>query len=75
MGTLKAFINSSFQEINKAWLQIWLQTKTTTSIKKINMTTYFENLIIDYMFFIFLTHMSNFVIIGYYLLYDAKTYF
>ena len=33
--------------------------------------TYFENLTIDYMFFIFLTHMSNFVIIGYYLLYDA----
>ena len=33
--------------------------------------TYFENLTIDYMFFIFLTHMSNFVIIGYYLLYNA----
>ena len=33
--------------------------------------TYFENLTTDYMFFIFLTHMSNFVIIGYYLLYDA----
>ena len=32
--------------------------------------TYFENLTIDYMLFIFLTHMSNFVIIGYYLLYD-----
>ena len=32
--------------------------------------TYFQNLTIDYMFFIFLTHMSNFVIIGYYLLYD-----
>ena len=33
--------------------------------------TYFENLTIDYMFFIFLTHISNFVIFGYYLLYDA----
>ena len=33
--------------------------------------TYFENLTIDNMFFLFLTHMSNFVIIGYYLLYDA----
>ena len=39
MGTLTAFINSSFQEINKVWLQICLQTKTTTSIKKINTTT------------------------------------
>ena len=27
------------------------------------------------MFFIFLAHMSGFVIIGYYLLYDAQTYF
>ena len=34
-----AFINSSFQEINKFWLQVWLQTNTTTSSKKINMTT------------------------------------
>ena len=34
-------------------------------------STYFENLTIDYMFFIFLTHMSNFMIIRYYLLYDA----
>ena len=33
--------------------------------------TCFENLTIDYMFFLFSTHMSNFVIIGYYLLYDA----
>ena len=32
---------------------------------------YFENLTFDYMFFIFLTHMSNLVIIRYYLLYDA----
>ena len=37
--------------------------------------THFENQTIDYMFFIFLTHMSNFVIIGYYLLNDAQTYF
>ena len=35
----------------------------------------FENLTIDYMSFIFLTHMSNFVIIGYCLIYDALTYF
>ena len=33
--------------------------------------SYFENLTIDNLFFIFLRHMSNFVIIGYYLLYDA----
>ena len=33
--------------------------------------SYFENLTIDYMFFIFLTHTSNFVTIGYYLLHDA----
>ena len=33
--------------------------------------TNFENLTIDYIFFIFLTQLSNFVIIGYYLLYDA----
>ena len=33
--------------------------------------TYFVNLTIDYVFFIFLIHMSNSVIIGYYLLYDA----
>ena len=33
--------------------------------------TYYENVTIDYMFFIFWTHMSNFVIIGYYLQYDA----
>ena len=33
--------------------------------------TNLENLTIDYIFFIFLTHMSNFVIIGYYLLYVA----
>ena len=36
---------------------------------------YFENLTIDYMFSIFLKHISNFVIFGYYLLYDAQTYF
>ena len=30
--------------------------------------TYFENLTIDYLLFKFLTHMSNFVIIGYYIL-------
>ena len=33
--------------------------------------TYSENLTIDFMFFIFSTLMSNFVIVGYYLLYDA----
>ena len=33
--------------------------------------TYFENLTVDYMFVIFLAHMSGFVLIGYYLLYDA----
>ena len=163
MGIVKAFINSSFKEISKVLLQIWLYTKTTTSIEKINITTcpfglgllrvcvlsftfpfffffskiwivtalfmhmdslyrrqsalftgptttlfrkkilkmnrmtlfthlkiillqcfqfsvfskiccirmdptYFENLTIVFMFFIFLTHMSNFVIIRYYLL-------
>ena len=35
--------------------------------------THFENQTIDYRFFIFLTHMTNFVIIGYYLLNDAQT--
>ena len=39
MGTLKTFINNSVQEIIKVWLQIWLQTKTTTSNKKIIMAT------------------------------------
>ena len=38
-------------------------------------STHFENQTIDYRFFIFLTHMTNFVIIGYYLLNDAQTYF
>ena len=33
--------------------------------------TYLGNLTIDYIFFIFLTHMPNFVIIRYYLLYYA----
>ena len=33
--------------------------------------TYFENLTVDYMFVIFLAHMLGFVLIGYYLLYDA----
>ena len=33
--------------------------------------TYFENQTIDCMFFIFLAHMLGFVLIGYYLLYDA----
>ena len=37
--------------------------------------TYLENLTIDYIFFIFSTHMPNFGIIGYCLLYDAQTYF
>ena len=35
-----AFVNSSFQEIHQVWLQVWLQTNTTTSSKKINMTTW-----------------------------------
>ena len=38
--------------------------------KKINMTIYFENLMLDYMFFMFLTHMSNFVSMKFYLLFD-----
>ena len=33
--------------------------------------TYFEHLTIDYMFFMFLAHMSVFVIIRYYLLFDT----
>ena len=37
--------------------------------------TYLENLTIDHIFFIFSTHMPNFVIIGYCLLYGAQTYF
>ena len=35
---------------------------------KFNMTTYFENLIVDCKFFMFLTHISNFILIGCYLL-------
>ena len=38
-GTVKASLNSSFQENNKVWFQIWLYIQTTTSIKKINMST------------------------------------
>ena len=34
---------------------------------KFNMTTYFENLIVDCKFFIFFTDMPNFILIGYYL--------
>ena len=33
--------------------------------------SYFKNLTIDYMFFIFLAHVSGFVMIRYYSLYDA----
>ena len=34
MGTLQAFINISFLEINKFLLQIWLWTKTITPTKQ-----------------------------------------
>ena len=37
-----------------------------TPTKKINMIIYFENLTIDYMFFIFLTLISNFVLIRFF---------
>ena len=54
---------------------IFLQCFQFTVFSKISCIrmdpTYLENLTINYIFFIFLTHMPNFVIIGYYLLYDA----
>ena len=70
MGTLKAFINSSFQEINKVGLQIWLYTKTTTSTKKkTNLTTcpfelgllrfYILTLTFPYLFLFFLVRMNS----------------
>ena len=39
------------------------------------MITYFENLAIELQFFMFLTHMSNFMSIGCYLLLDPLIYF
>ena len=67
----------------KAWFTylkiILLQCFLFSVFKKISCIwtnpTYSKNLTIDYMFSIFLTHISNFVIFGYYLLYDAQIYF
>ena len=33
--------------LDKVWLQTWLWPKTITSFNKINMTKYFENLIVE----------------------------
>ena len=56
----------------KIILQLCFQFSVFSKISYIwKNPTHFENLTIDYMFFIFLTHLSNFVIIRYYLLYDA----
>ena len=39
MGTVKAFINNSFQENYKVWFQIWLYIQSKTYIKKTNIST------------------------------------
>ena len=65
-----SFINTSFWEINKVWLQIQLQTQTTTSIKKINMTlcrlhlayrasTFLVSHFFFFFFFFFSARMNN----------------
>ena len=49
------------------------QSLATTSTKKINMGTNYENLdvkYLDYIFFMFLTYVSNFGSIIYYWLFD-----
>ena len=53
----------------------WLGFKTkfpptTTLLNKINITTYFKNLMVKLYIFILLIYMSNFILIRYYLLYD-----
>ena len=54
---------------HKVWLEIWMQSVDKISTKKINMTTYFENLTIGLHVF-YVCCMSNFVSIKHYLLFD-----
>ena len=63
-----------FMKYDKVWLQTWLTT-TSTKKKKIKMATYFENVTIGFQFFMFLTRMSNFMLVGCYLLFNPQTYF
>ena len=45
--------------IDKIWLQNWLQSKTTSLLNKINITTYFENLTIKlHVLYTFNTHVK-----------------
>ena len=54
--------------LSKAFL---LSNVTYSLLNKINITTYFENLIIKlYDHYAFNIHILNFVLIGYYLLYN-----
>ena len=66
MGPTALFFHSKIILLRHFWFLVFSKISCIRTDP-----TYFENLTIDYMFFIFLTHMSNFVIIGYYLLYDA----
>ena len=48
-----------------------IDCKTTTLLNKINITTYFENPVVEWhVLYTILIRMSNFVSIGYNLLYD-----
>ena len=60
--------------MEKVQLQNWLQPQATNSLNKINITVYFENLTVNYMFFTLLIHMSIFVSIGCYLPYNLQSY-
>ena len=72
---LKMGLTALFTHLKIILLQCF-QFSVFSKISCIRMDpTYFENLTIDYMFFIFLAHMPGFVIIRYYLLYDAENYF
>ena len=68
---LKMGLTTLFTHL-KIILRLYFHFEVFTKISCIRIDpTYFENLTIDYMFFIFVAHMSGFVIIGYYLLYDT----
>ena len=46
------------------------QSLVTTLTKKINIITYFENLIVKLHVFYILKHISNFILVEYYLPFD-----
>ena len=58
--------NQTIQERKRSWQDKW--TNFTNYHKKINMTTYYENLTVRFHIILFLTCMSNFIQIEYYLL-------